>query len=221
MLEAEGFDHIAYINTVEGKGSPSILVLDAKHVKLANREVVAEAGGEKTAAYKAGLLSSGGMMLNIDEAEAAPSERKLKERRVNRVSTLLKGKGFTDNAIAGIMGNIDIETAGSFDPKQKQIGGGNGYGLFQFDFQRSYYNSYLKQEGRPDSIAAQLDFMYDVIYSATPPMGMNTSEKRALRQTLETGTAEEVALDFMRYYEKPGKPHEARRIKAASKYKTN
>lgn len=41
------------------------------------------------------------------------------------------------------MANISVETGGTFDYTTKQIGG-NGYGLFQFDFLRSHYNKYIK-----------------------------------------------------------------------------
>ncbi len=37
------------------------------------------------------------------------------------------------------MANIDVETGGTFDWQQLQIGGGNGYGLFQFDGKKKYY----------------------------------------------------------------------------------
>ena len=46
------------------------------------------------------------------------------------------------------MGNIDVETGGSYSYTQKQYGGGNGYGLFQFDFLKSYYYDYLSSNSR-------------------------------------------------------------------------
>ena len=36
------------------------------------------------------------------------------------VVSLLKDKGYSDAAIAGIIGNIDVETGGTFDFQQKQ-----------------------------------------------------------------------------------------------------
>jgi hypothetical protein len=61
------------------------------------------------------------------------------------------------------MGNIEVETGGSFDYRQKQRGG-NGYGLFQFDFQRPYYEKYLRNHGKVDSVQSQIDYMYEAIY---------------------------------------------------------
>ena len=48
------------------------------------------------------------------------------------------------NAIAAIMGNIDVETGGSFDFMQQQ-NKGPGYGLFQFEgIQRQEYDKFFK-----------------------------------------------------------------------------
>ena len=41
-------------------------------------------------------------------------------------------------ACAAIMGNISAEVGDSFEYTTKQKGG-NGYGLFQFDFMKKYY----------------------------------------------------------------------------------
>ena len=51
---------------------------------------------------------------------------------------------FNAQAACGIMGNIDVETGGSFSYQQKQYNNGNGYGPFQFDFMKSYYFKYLE-----------------------------------------------------------------------------
>ena len=86
------------------------------------------------------------------------------------VYNLLKDKGYNENTIAGIMGNIDVETGGTFDFEQKQKGKGLGYGLFQFDpsGKRSYYDAWLEETGRDDSASAQIDFMHDSIYVGIP-----------------------------------------------------
>ena len=64
-------------------------------------------------------------------------------------------KHFTPQGVCGIMGNIDVETGGSFNYQQKQYNG-NGYGLFQFDFMKSYYFKYLEEYHLADSIDAQI-----------------------------------------------------------------
>lgn len=61
------------------------------------------------------------------------------------------------------MGNIHVETGGTYDYKTKQIKG-NGYGLFQFDFLKSYYFAYIKKEKLTDSAQNQIKFVYETIY---------------------------------------------------------
>jgi|688.fasta_scaffold147859_3 hypothetical protein len=58
---------------------------------------------------------------------------------------------FNHNASLGIMGNIHVETGGRYDYTIPQDNGGNGYGLFQFDFHKPYYFNYLQQHGMNDS----------------------------------------------------------------------
>ena len=48
----------------------------------------------------------------------------------------LKELGYSKKARAGILGNIGVETAYTYDHTTKQRNG-NGYGLFQFDFQKN------------------------------------------------------------------------------------
>src|SRR3989338_843272 len=66
--------------------------------------------------------------------------------------------GFSHAAAAGLMGNIFVETGESYNYQQHQDGGGNGYGLFQFDFLKSYYFSWLSSSGRSDSAQSQIAF---------------------------------------------------------------
>lgn len=96
-----------------------------------------------------------------------------------RVITHLKSRGLSNAAIAGIVGNIDVETGGSFDYTQKQtksgdprssdIVKGGGYGLFQFDDPKNkaghetWYREYLKQTDKEDSTESQLDYFLDMI----------------------------------------------------------
>lgn len=133
----------------------------------------------------------------------------------DNVSQELMNMGLRKEAVAGILGNIDVETGGTFDPGQKQIGGGKGHGLFQFDFMKSHYNDW--RGDKPDDTATQLAFMQDVIYGDRQDI---IGEKNAakLRASFETGSAEDVAVDFMNIFERPGKPHKERRVQAAKQH---
>ena len=81
------------------------------------------------------------------------------------IYTYISNEGFPHNACIGIMGNIHVETGGTFDYTTKQKGG-NGYGLFQFDYHKKYYNEYCKEEDIQDSAAAQVSYMGATIFGS-------------------------------------------------------
>ena len=99
-----------------------------------------------------------------------------------RIIDHLKTKGLSNAAIAGIVGNIDIETGGTFDYKQRQTKSGNprdpnvtpggAYGLFQFDDpgkkagHETWYKQYLEKTNKTDSAESQLDYFLDTINAA-------------------------------------------------------
>lgn len=129
---------------------------------------------------------------------------------------LLENKGYSKAAIAGIMGNIAVETGGSFDYTQKQKGG-NGYGLFQFDFMKSHYYNYLEKNKIRDSADAQIAFMDDVINGRVAMM--SESQRKKLKEVIDTSEdPEEIARVFMEIFENPGVPHLDRRTRQAKDY---
>lgn len=70
------------------------------------------------------------------------------EANRREVESLLREEGFNEVAIAAIMGNIEVETGGTFDYTQKQIGRPNGgYGLFQLDYQKKNYYDFCEKHG--------------------------------------------------------------------------
>ena len=93
----------------------------------------------------------------------------------------LQERGLRNKAIAAIMANIDVETGGSFDFKQKQTKSGSpsdprtieggGVGLFQFDDyekgvgNQSWYKEYLKDSGKKDSTESQIDYVLDSVFA--------------------------------------------------------
>ena len=132
---------------------------------------------------------------------------------MDTIYNYLLEKGFSKEAAAGIMGNIDVETGGSYNYQQKQKGGGKGYGLFQFDFMNKYYQDYLKQNELEDSANTQIDYMYDTIYGNEAMF--STKDKKALREALESGNVQQTTKGFQDIFENPGVPHEERRMKSA------
>ena len=131
--------------------------------------------------------------------------------------TLLKEKGYTPTAIAGIMANIDVETGGTFSFQEKQRGG-KGYGVFQFDFLNPYYQKYLEKSEKKDSLESQIDFMHETVYGNEQNI-IGAGNAKKLREGLENAkTPEEAAEIFMNIFEKPGVPHLERRIESSKKF---
>ena len=132
---------------------------------------------------------------------------------MDTIYNYLLEKGFSKEAAAGIMGNIDVETGGSYNYQQKQKGGSKGYGLFQFDFMNKYYQDYLTKNELEDSAKTQIDYMYDTIYGNEAMF--STKDKKALREALESGNVQKATKGFQDIFENPGVPHEDRRMKSA------
>ena len=144
-----------------------------------------------------------------------------------RIRKLLQDLNFGDGTTAGIMANIDVETGGSFDPRQKQYSGGPGRGLFQMESgagKLDEYQTWLKNTGRQDSDASQIQFFRDTIYDPSgvrdivgvDVVGFGNAEK--LRNVLETDDPAKIAEAVSNLWERPSVPHMERRKEAAAKY---
>ena len=146
---------------------------------------------------------------------------------ISEIIKHLKDKGYSNAAISGILGNIDVETWGTFDFQEKEKGEGKeGYGLFQFDFMKSHYNEWLNKNEKNDSIRSQVDFMDDVIQgkkfidTKDGKIEMLKPSDRVELQTIlrESDDSSETALAFNKYFEK-GKFND-RRVDSALSFST-
>jgi len=156
-----------------------------------------------------------------------------------QVIDYLKDKGYSNESVAGIVGNIDVESVGSFDYTQKEIDHydknnkpiykkNGGYGLFQFDGDtKKRYNDYLNTSNKKDSMESQIDFMDEMVkgnikyYNKTdkkmvPVLGYgNVGE---IQDTFLNETdPSEISLKFSEIFEKPekGKEHNDKRSESA------
>jgi len=138
----------------------------------------------------------------------------------------------TDDAIAGIMGNIGVETGYTYEytTRQNENTGdriGPGMGLFQFDEQKKPYLNYLKANDKKDSMASQLDYFVQSIYNKdavphpTNKSGFRIGKTNAenLQKSFANNDAETIALDVMNKHLKPGVPHADRRVNKAKEIK--
>ena len=147
------------------------------------------------------------------------SNREANDLRMREVASAV-GKYFGSNTalLSAMLGNIHVETGGTFDYKQKQIGGGNGYGLFQFDFHRPYYQSFLEENDLADNVDSQVRYTYENIYgNQQNVLGEGNAED--LRESFESkNNPIELSDDIMNIFLDPGKPHADRRREATQMY---
>lgn len=150
--------------------------------------------------YQGGLvgLSNGGEVGNS-----------IAERRV-AVRDYLKSKGLRDEAVAGIMGNIEAEAPSyrhdQIEKTQKKV---KGYGLFQFTGPRktAYFN-WLEKNNQTDSAESQIDYVMDHIYDTRGEMDKSEYDigygnRGKLRDAFKDGSVEDISKKFMLLFERP------------------
>ena len=115
-------------------------------------------------------MNDHGRKIQDMKPEYANEGKKIENKKA--IYSYLKENHFPNNdkAIAGILGQIDHETGGTFNWKEKEKGGFGGHGLFMFtkgskDNPRQYesFQKYLNDNNRSDSMEAQLDYFVDSI----------------------------------------------------------
>ena len=134
----------------------------------------------------------------------------------------LLSKHFPESAISAILGNIDVETGGTFDHTTEQRGG-KGYGLFQFDDQQGAYWDWLESTTLRDSPESQIQFVADAIYNDkydaegmfTGPLDIGGKSRKKIRQAFDEGSTLDITQVFSEEYERPSKPRMDKRVKSA------
>jgi len=106
------------------------------------------------------------------------------------------------NAVSAIMGNIDVETGGSFDFMQQQ-NKGPGYGLFQFEgIQRQEYDKFLNENKLDDSANSQINYVMENIFGNKQNiMGQGNAKK--IRDAFANGDIDLATEMFMTKFERP------------------
>ena len=148
-----------------------------------------------------------------DEDELDPVINKESE-----VTDLLKKHFPDDSAVAGILGNMEVETGGSFDYEQKQVGG-SGQGLIQMDggMKDAYFNTYLKNNNKEDSAESQVLFIKDILNSGEN-YDIGAGHRKKLKEAFESKDPQRISDEFTNRVERPGVPHLERRKKATEKF---
>ena len=123
---------------------------------------------------------------------------------VDEIRASLLRAGFEEDEIPALLGNIDVETGGSFDYQQVEDTPDEekGYGLFQFTGGHlSSYLEYLKDTEQEDSPDAQIKFVYANIYDKNPPHVIGAGNQKKIQEAFDDGNFSEKSDVFARWYE--------------------
>lgn len=135
-------------------------------------------------------------------------EKDIHRRDANAIINYLKNKlNYSDNAIAGIMGNIAIETGRTYNFQEKQPNA-SGYGLFQMETaMQGRYNRWLNASipAKRDSMESQLLYMDAELNNKLDELGIGFGNSKAIRKSFVNGTPEQISKIFMKGFENPNK----------------
>lgn len=123
--------------------------------------------------------------------------RTASEKNKNQIWTFLKGKGMSDEAAAGIMGNMDKETGGTFLPDAVNSIGCSGVVQWCFERNNAMRAKALAEGKDWNCLSFQLDYMW---YELT-----ETAESAVMEPLKGAGTASEAAIIFEDKYERSNK----------------
>lgn len=137
--------------------------------------------------------------------------------KVEYLSQLMDSYGIPQSAQAALLGNIHVETGGTYDHTTKQKGG-RGYGLFQFDAHNKPYKAMLKSEKMKDSPDAQMKYFMDTVYGDKQDI-IGKGVAKQIRTAIETEQDPEALTKmFSTTWFRPGEPHLEKRLEAARMY---
>ena len=130
----------------------------------------------------------------------------------------LEGGGLTPTAAVGIVANLKAES--NLDPAIKQLSGGPGRGLAQWEEGGRYDTDpinlvkFAKKKGTNWSdLDTQIDFILH-------EMERHPEYKRVKDMLNKAGNVEDATLIFLKKYEKAGTPHTDKRLKFAKDLET-
>mgnify|MGYP003627585322 FL=1 len=133
------------------------------------------------------------------------------------IDKLING-GLTKTAAIGVVANLKAES--NLDPGIKQLGGGPGRGLAQWEKGGRYdtdpinLNKFAAKKGTNwADLDTQIDF---ILYE----MDKHPEYRKVKEQLNKTDSVEKATLIFLKKYEKAGTPHTDKRLKYAKELTT-
>ena len=137
----------------------------------------------------------------------------------------LIGAGYSKEAAAGAMGNIEVESGG-FDPSAIEGGSGIGFGLCQWSFgRRTQLEQYAASKGVSASdVDTQIEFLLGELTPGGGADGYATYQMGSgmngytVNNWKNASSPEDAAVAFCWVFERPGIPNMSRRKEAARRY---
>lgn len=200
--------------------STGLIIRGATQWNLANNSYFIGKGGNKSTIYVDRLIVGGKEVIPGDgsggnDGDIPPELTTEKEKNAWAVWQFLKSKGYSEQAAAGILGNMDQESG--IMPDIDEGGGGPGYGLVQWtspvagESGRAYVQRLLAQAGIGGdyrNITTQLKLldwhMHNGQYIPSAAYPYSVSEFKALT---DIGTA---TMAFEANFERPAVTHPER-----------
>lgn len=137
--------------------------------------------------------------------------------KVEYLSQIMDSYGIPQAAQAALLGNIHVETGGTYDHTIKQKGG-RGYGLFQFDSHNKPYKGMLKTEKLTDSPDSQFKYFMDTVYGDKQDI-IGRGVAKEIRNALDNESNPEVLTELLaNKWFRPGKPNLEKRLEATRMY---
>lgn len=197
--------------------------------------------GKKAQQWKVETTSLPGIYTRVAAGHITLGEHQMEINAVY-IYYYLKGKGFTKNAVCGILGNMQLES--TLNPAVWQVLNNlsYGYGLVQWD-DGSRFIDWAKNQGIISAatatavntlaysdpgklMKAELDFL--MVDMTAPGVWFTPSDNQSKYGTTQTLTAAqykvstesagELARIFCGHYERPGTPVISERVAAANKW---
>ena len=244
----EGLDVVAMekckvldlVNTVEY--GPSIMfeltgdtILKGYTLLMAGFDVSVSAGDEFEAKDVIGTTNENNIVImlidlekanveNVEEYVKIPKKsKKLSGGSVEeKVWIALKEANYSDEAAAGVMGNIYGESG--FDPSVVEHGSGIGFGLCQWSYgRRTQLENFARSRGvDPSDADLQIEFLLAELQPGGGADGYASYQFAGHENDrniwMTSSSIEETTTAFCRGFERPGNPRNQVRIDAAKKY---
>jgi murein DD-endopeptidase MepM/ murein hydrolase activator NlpD len=153
-------------------------------------------------------------------ASASSSDAVIKNlsgnNNVQKAWNFFKQKGFSDEATAGVLGNLQQESG--IDPTKKQYGGGPGRGLAQWE-EGGRWNSLTKWADGQGldkwSMEAQLGYLWEELNGKDPTTVSILNKRYGGMDKLKTMGYRDAVVAFEDSFERAGKPNYPNRYKYA------